>query len=198
MGPTQMYKYLLLLLVCCGCYNSKTALRQTDKALLKYPAIVGAEIRKTQPCIETPGKVIIDNAGLQRAKDLQDSLDAMSDFYGNLLSNIEPETKVDTLKVTDSAMVQKLLKNVGALNKVNEIQKEQIRKLKDVIMISVHDTLLVKVNDTACDAELKGVKIDLNTALVTSAKKDKWFWIAIGLMGIIGIYTIMKIFKRFV
>ena len=51
----DIFRVLLLWLgiVCLlsGCYNSKVAQRQVDKAILKEPQVAATELRKAFPCV---------------------------------------------------------------------------------------------------------------------------------------------------
>ena len=52
-------KYIIILVLLASCYNSKQAVKQTNKALLNYPAVVAKIARDAFPCITIKADTII-------------------------------------------------------------------------------------------------------------------------------------------
>jgi len=53
-------KYLLIILLLSGCYNSKKANKQIDNAYNKYPVLVAKKASLWFPCIITDSSTVID------------------------------------------------------------------------------------------------------------------------------------------
>lgn len=191
---------ILSAVILFSCNSSKKYQRQVDRVILTHPDIAAAELRKAFPCITTPISNIVDSAGYKQWKD---SVDALNKFYGELLSNIEPTTIVDTVVVPDSVKVIQLLSNINGFKKLVATKDAQIKKLSIAIsnVPTIHDTTKLFVEDKANDAIIKGQAQtidDYKTKLAEAKGKwDMWKWIAIGLMAVIGVWAVFKIMKLF-
>lgn len=181
-----------------GCYNSKVATKQVDRAILEHPKEAATELRKAFPCIETPIKFITDSTGYRQWKD---SVDKLNEFYGELLAHIEPSTIVDTLIVPDSVKVKQLLNNIEGFKKLVSAKDEQIKRLNRAIsnVATVHDTIKYFVKDSAADQIIISQKAEIAELKLQNAtnkgKKNMWFWICMGLLAIDGMYLFSK-FKK--
>ena len=188
--------FVFALLFLFGCYNSRKALADTDKAILKFPTETLTHLREQFPCIEKPIVHITDSAAY---KLWQDSVRRLNLYYDSLVNSFEPEIEYDTLHITDSAKLIQCDINNRGLKKVIAAKDDLIRKLNIQINNAkpIHDTVKIYVADSSCNKIVKEQErtiAELQTKLATAKGKwDMWFWIAMGLLALHAVWIYLKI-----
>lgn len=166
-------KYLILItsFFLCGCLTEKQVTRKATKLMLNNPEATIKVFRKLNPCVSTP-----NSKGENILKGRLDTLEAMNQYYEELLNNMSYDTvkiiEFDTIHTSDSvnqkAIFEKLnyLKtNLEKSKESNLLLREQISKLFEYIKKTP------VIRDTVLDESYKPIIEDLRNQV--SEKSDK-------------------------
>ena len=199
---THRAAYYLLLLVFAilffGCYNSRKAISDTDKALLKFPTETLTHIHELYPCAEKPIVTIRDSADYFIWKNKVDSL---NHYYDSLVESFAPQIEYDTLLITDSAKLVQCGLNNGGLKKVIAAKDEKIKQLNRVINNdpTIHDTTKVFLDDSLSHKLVLTQKDEISTLKLSvsdwKGKAHTREWIIWFLLLVIATYIGFRIKK---
>jgi len=162
--------WLGILLCLFGCYNSKVAQRQVDKAILKEPQVAATELRKAFPCIIL-AKVdtVINN------RDTTIYLEC-------------PDIIPDTLLLHDTTNITNTITNTKTIKVPVHLPVQTITVTK-YVKDSAEGMIIVSQVQQINDLKLSDAK--------HKGSSDKWFWIAMGLLVIIGVGVYFKVVSFF-
>jgi len=176
----------LLLLVLSGCYSSKKAIIQVDKALSVYPEIVAKQIRDRFPCIPDTITKKIDSS---EYKEWKKQLDETISFYDSLLNNVEPQIIFEK-DLSDSMKINILLANNEKLLIKLSLLEKSISIIRNTKIPVIHDTIPVRDSADVYLANLETVKERAKSEKLILEKsklenkiknknKELWIWRAI-------------------
>lgn len=190
-------RYLLLILLVCGCYNEKKAEQAVNKAAISYPVLLAKKARDMFPCVNSKGDTLYisdssDFAGVLQS--LQDDNYQMFLFQDSLL-NVLHNKPTDSLcyKIVDEYAV--LINNLKKQNK-NLIERvAHLPAIRDTIKLTVH--VIDQGAVQACEFERQKIVGLLETASHDSKKFQSrartYFWVIVAL----GIITGMGMYAKF-
>jgi len=190
----------LLLLVLSGCYSSKKAIIQVDKALSVYPEIVAKQIRDRFPCIPDTFKIKSDSSEYKRWKK---QLDETIAFYDSLLNNVEPQVIFEK-DLSDSMKVVVLLANNEKLNTKISYLEKTLTKIISAKPPVIHDTIPIKDSaevylaktETAKEKILNEKLASENAVLKSKiTKKNKEIWIGRLIFLFIILWLLFRLYK---
>lgn len=159
--------WLIPVTILASCYGPKQAKKQVDRAILEQPGVAAAELRKAFPC------VIINSDTTTITKDSLVYVDCPD-------STIITEVWHDTLNQRDT------------------ITNRTVRVVRVPVHLPVKTQVVTKyIKDGADEAVIKGLHEQLNAITLKNSQNkgrgDKWFWIAMGLLALHGVWIFLKL-----
>ncbi len=163
----------LFLISVISCYGPKQAKKQVDRAILEQPGTAAAELRKAFPCTQL--------AKTDTTVILTDSV-----VYVDCPQDYAPVTPDTTITVVNNIKVDSMTR-FGTT-----------RIVKVPVHLPVKTQVVTKyIHDNTDDAIIKDLAGRLEAMTLQDAKhkgsSDKWFWIAMGELAIIGIGIFLKL-----
>ena len=179
----------IALMLLSSCSAEKRAIRQTNNALIKFPAVVAKIAREAFPCyvIKTENK--IDSTDFKKWRDSVYTLNA---FYNDLFNHIEPILIHDTTnnctlyKDNEIKFLQKINYQKNLIAELNE-KIDNIKPIKDSTKNWFEDSAKIEVMQSVINsqdgsiAKLQKSNTDLSE---TVKRKNKWIlylWLAVAL-----------------
>lgn len=174
-----------------SCYTADKATQQASKAIDKYPKNVLPLFRGKFPCITTAVTTTIDSTDLVKFKD---SVNALHEFYNELLDNVIPETieKHDTIQDLSfcNAIMRRYERNEGKYKEREATYINQVKDLKERINKTppIREKVVEKIRDSAKFAllhiQIKDKDFLINSLAEKNESKRQWImWLLIALLG---------------
>ena len=201
-GIKWVFAYVIaafILIYFGSCYNTKKAERQTNKALIIYPAVVAAIARTAFPCYVVKSENKIDSADYKKWKD---SVNILNDIYDDIFNQIQPvlihDTTNNCLLFKDNEIKFRLQidnqkKLIAGLNyKIDNIKpiidssKSWFKDSADMeVYISIIDDKDKEIAER--DKTIIKLQANSNTDSDTIKRKNKWIlylWLAVAVSAI--------------
>lgn len=134
-------RYLIVLLLFTSCYSARKATEQTNKALVRYPAVVAKVARTAFPCIP----VITDSSGYKEALAERDTLAYQADSLSRALAGLSgfiQGLRADSVAAANCGeLLQQVEDHITGLEKENAALGRKIREQKpSIIRIVTEDS----------------------------------------------------------
>lgn len=185
------YSIIITILFLCGCSVTK----QTNRLILNHPIETEIAFRKSFPCVPIQGEIKIDSSSY---KSLLDTLNAMEEYYQDIIRNINTDTALLPIEIHDTAISKNdCSKLINKLKIKLKSSTEQSKSLRFIIDNFKPIVKTVYVNDTSKDDTIKELQKKNSDILLDSSKKDKWKWWCLATWAIITLYIAFRIYLKF-
>lgn len=195
-------RYVIICILCIGCFTPEKAKKQLDKANDKYPAIVADKTRGWYPCTQkdTVTVTIVDSADFKQ----QEQEYKLILTYNNLV--------FDSLKRKVLSLPDSVKKSCGEYEQIiDQLYAENTRlalkidNFKPIVKtVTVHlpfeDSAKIKVANSELDGYKKAYDIDHDYRIKKESQEKgmvalyipKWILIVLAILSLLTIFLIIK------